>query len=461
MEAPADPAAERSRVRERALALLKRHGWNATSFQILEPGFRYWFDGDDACVAYVDTGRAWVAAGAPVAPPDALATTAARFVAAARAAGRRAAFFATEERFRETSRGMGLAALPIGEQPVWDPAAWAATIDATASLRAQLRRARGKGVSLRALAAEELADERGTTRRAIDDLIRRWLAGRPLPPMGFLVQVHAFSHPGERRCFVAEREGRVIGFLAAVPVYARGGWLFEDLLRDPAAPNGTSELLVDAAMRAAAAAGSRYVTLGLAPLSGRVGALLRFARRTGGGLYDFEGLRAFKAKLRPTAWTSIFVSYPATQGAARAVLDALTAFAQGGLLRFGLATFLRGPAVVVRLLAFLLVPWTALLALAEPRRWFPSRAVQLGWVAFDLALAAALLFLGGRRRGSDSALAALVTADAALTALEAAAFNLRRSPHVIDLAVVAVAVTGPALAAVLLWRGRAHRTARA
>ena len=50
-----------SNERLRVLALLKRHGWNATSFQILEPGFRYWFDGDalgEACVGYVDTGSA-------------------------------------------------------------------------------------------------------------------------------------------------------------------------------------------------------------------------------------------------------------------------------------------------------------------------------------------------------------------------------------------------------------------
>ena len=49
----------------RVLDLLRQHGWNATSFQVLEPGFEYWFDAD-ACVAYVDTGRAWVAAGAPI-----------------------------------------------------------------------------------------------------------------------------------------------------------------------------------------------------------------------------------------------------------------------------------------------------------------------------------------------------------------------------------------------------------
>ena len=29
----------------RAFALARRHGWNATSFQVLDPGFRYWFAG--------------------------------------------------------------------------------------------------------------------------------------------------------------------------------------------------------------------------------------------------------------------------------------------------------------------------------------------------------------------------------------------------------------------------------
>src|SRR6185503_4321729 len=89
--------------RVRVLALLKRHGWNSTSFQILEPGFRYWFDGDDACVGYVDTGRAWVAAGSPVAPPERFAEVLARFAAAAAAAHRRACCFATESRFHDAA----------------------------------------------------------------------------------------------------------------------------------------------------------------------------------------------------------------------------------------------------------------------------------------------------------------------------------------------------------------------
>ena len=64
---PSAPGASMDDERLRVLALLRAFGFNATSFQILEPGYRYFFDGD-ACVAYCETGGAWVAAGAPIAP---------------------------------------------------------------------------------------------------------------------------------------------------------------------------------------------------------------------------------------------------------------------------------------------------------------------------------------------------------------------------------------------------------
>ena len=80
---------------------------------------------------------------------------------------------------------------------------------------------------------------------------------------------------------------------------------------------------------------------GLAPLVGPVGGALRLARRLGAALYDFEGLRAFKAKLRPQRWDPIYLCYPARPGWLLSLYDALAAFARGGLLRFGLETLLR------------------------------------------------------------------------------------------------------------------------
>lgn len=446
------PADDRARV----LAVLKRHGWNATSFQILEPGFRYWFDGDDACIGYVDTGRAWVAA-APVAAAERFDALTAGFIAAATAAGRRVCCFGTEQRFLASTQWR---ALRIGDQPVWRPSDWETILAGSRSLREQVRRARAKGVAVRAIDPIEL-ELSHPIRIQLDALIARWLASRTIAPMGFLVQVEPFSFQAERQYFIALVGDRVIGFLGVIPIYARHGWFFEDFLRDLDAPNGTVELLVDAGMRAATVAGIDHVTFGLVPLAGDVGPWLRAARRWGRSLYDFDGLRAFKAKFRPAAWDPIFLSYPPHGNGVLALLDTLTAFARGGLLRFGIETVLRGPAIVMRLLAVLLVVWTTVLALPASARWFPSAAWQYGWVAFDVVLAVTLTILSFRwHRWLADLVATAVTADAALTLGQAIAYNLPRRDGPLDVIVIVIAVLAPTVAAVLLWNARAHRTPR-
>lgn len=437
-------------LRERVLGLVKRHGWNSTSFQVLEPDLSYWFTPEeDACVAYVDTGRAWVAAGVPLAPEPRFGEVARQFAAEAEAQGRRACFFGAEARFLEAGH---FAALQIGEQPVWDPGAWEETVSGSRSLREQLRRARSKGVSVRPVSADEVSREEAPVRQAVEGLIRRWLRSRRMAPMGFVVQLEPFTFPSERRFFVAEREGRPVGFLSMVPIYAREGWLLEDLLRDPSAPNGTAELLVDAGMRAAAAEGSRYATLGLAPLAGEVLGWLRAARRLGRGMFNFEGTRAFKAKFRPRGWDPIFLCYPPRQGSLVSVYDTLAAFAGGSLVRFGLETLLYVPELGVRALALALVPWTLVLAVASAEQWFPNRWVHLGWVAFDVALALGLFQLARKwSRPLVAALATLVTGDAFLTTLQALLFNLPRVRGVLSAVVVLVAVAAPTAAALFLW----------
>jgi phosphatidylglycerol lysyltransferase len=454
-----DPQPE---ARERALSLLRRFGWNATSFQSMEPGIRYWLDPEeDACVAYADTGRAWVVAGAPVAAEERLAEVAGRFMEEARRQGRRVCFFATERRF---AGAVALHSLPIGEQPVWDPARWPAVLQSSRSLREQLRRARAKGVVVRQAPPEAVGRPTSEVRQAIEALISRWLSSRSMAPMGFLVRVDPFSLVAERRIFVAELAGKVVAFLAMVPVYARGGWLFEDLVADPSAPNGTSELLIDQAMRTAAEEGSRYATLGLAPLSGEVSGWLRTAGRLGARLYNFEGLRAFKNKLRPSHWEPIFLSYPPGQNGALTMLDVLSAFAPGGLLRFALATLLRVPAIPLRALAVLLVPWTLLLAAAPTAQWFPFRWIQEAWGVFDVGLCLGLLALCSRwRQWLAALLASLITADAFLTLWEVLAFNWPRARTGLEWGVSVVAVLGPLLTALFLWgawerQGRVRRS---
>ena len=429
----------------------------------MQPGFQYFFHGDDACVGYVDTGRAWVAAGAPLCPPESMEAVAQSFIAAARACGRRSCFFGTEERFAER---VALPSLLVGEQAVWDPANWTATLEAAPRLREQLRRARTKGVRIRAATPAELTDSTSPTAVGIQALVQRWRGRHEMAPMGFLVDVDPLALRDDHRLYLAEVEGddeeqastRLVGLLAASPIFARRGWLVEALVRAPDAPNGTIELLVDEAMRAAALGADALVTLGLAPLAGRVAPPLRWARSAGAVLFDFQGLHRFKAKLRPQRWDPIYLSYPEGQGAASSVLDVLRACARGRLLRFGLQTLLRGPAVIVRLLALALVPWTVALAASDSARWFPTPVVKWAWIAFDVALAAALLALTRRWRDRLArALMIAIGADVALTTLQAALWNLARVAGPRDAVVLAVAVAAPLLAFLALWRTRTRR----
>ena len=136
----------------------------------------------------------------------------------------------------------------------------------------------------------------------------------------------------------------------------------------------------------------------------------------------------------------------------------LAAFARGGLLRFGLRTLARGPAVVVQLLALLLVPWTALLAATPAAHWFPSPAVKWAWVGFDVALAAGLIALTVRwRAGLARLLAVAIGADALVTAVEAVAWNVPRASGVGEGLAIAAAVFAPAFAFALLWRAVRRR----
>ncbi len=437
----------------RAMQLLWRHGRAGTAFQVLSPGLSHWFDDDRGLVAYADTGRAWVAAGQPIAAAEDAIEVAARFVAAATSAGKRACFFATEGILAAAPT---LRRLPLGEQPVWDPQLWESRVRLHRSLREQLRRARAKGVVVREVTTDNLANEHDL-RRQLADVVRHWLASRTMPEMHFMVEVAPLEYLEHRRLLVAEQAGRVVGLLSLAPVPARSGWLFEHLLRDPRAPNGTSELLVDAAMRMLAGEHARWATLGLAPLAGDVGRWLRWTRVVTRPLFNFDGLASFKRKLHPQQWETIYLVLPLRRSGLVAVLDGLRAFAGGALWRFGVRTALRGPRPLLAALETLLIPWTILLALVPTSPWFPSRWVHLAWVLFDTAL----YFLLRSVRGRDWLLgarlaAAAVTLDAVLTIWQAIAWNVPRVANWRDGAFIAIACIGPALTAPILW-GAARR----
>lgn len=314
-----------------------RYGWNATAYQIVNPGIALWFSSaGDAVVGYVQRGSTRVVAGAPVCPRSRLDAVVAEFEGECAARRLRVCYFGAEERLETAVHGGATHAMVLlGAQPSWNPAAWAGIIAGKASLRAQLNRARNKGVSVWPMSATE-----ATGNPSLQRVLREWLATRGLPPMHFLVEPETLNRLFDRRVFVARtRESEIIAFLVASPAPARGGWLIEQFVRGRAAPNGTVELLLDAAMRAFAAEGYGYVTLGLAPLSryavpAEVNPtwlrwVLKWVRAHGRRFYNFEGLDNFKAKFQPARWEPVYAIVNDPVFTPRALYAIAAAFSDG------------------------------------------------------------------------------------------------------------------------------------
>ncbi len=407
-------------------------------------------------VSYCETSGGLVATGGPVAERAARAELAKGFVGFASELGKRASFFACDD---VSWLGQEFSMVQLGEQPLWAPSEWRATLRAHRGLREQLRRARAKGVVVRRLSGSEL--ETGTPLRvAIDRLAEGWLRSRPMEPMGFLVTLAPFEDAEIHRYYVAERCGEAVAFLSIVPIGAGRGLLVEDLVRDRRAPNGTTELLFDRAMCDAADDGVGLVTWGLAPLSGRVSWPLRVIAALGRGLYDFRGLRAFKERLHPREWQPVFMVHPRGQPWPLHMLDALRAFAGGSLVRFGARTLAHRPLLLAWLLTLALIPWTIVLVVllgfhaAAPIFGF-ARPELFGWAAFDAAFAALLVRAFWRPRASMYVLlAGAAAADAALSSLHLAHVGLGATG--IAALVRTASMVAPSVASLGLLRCAAH-----
>jgi phosphatidylglycerol lysyltransferase len=216
------------------------------------------------------------------------------------------------------------------------------------SLRAQFHRAANKGVVV-----TEWPPDKAENHPVLRHVLNEWLGARRLPPLTFMVEPETLSQLHDRRVFVAERrETEVVGFVVLSPVSARNGWLVEQIVRGPNAPNGTAELLIDSAMRAIAESGATYATLGLSPLSHRaefvqlpqplwLRFLLRWVRLHGARFYNFDGLDAFKAKFNPEAWEPIYGIAEGSRFPPRALYAIAGAFSGGAPLRLVARALLR------------------------------------------------------------------------------------------------------------------------
>lgn len=294
--------------------LVLEYGWNSTAFQIINPGILHWFaKAKDSVVGFVSCNGFRIVAGAPVCEKARLREVSSEFERDAAENNEKVCYFGAEARLESIyDNSADHSKILLGAQPVWKPANWEKIITGHKSLRAQLNRARNKGVSV-----SEWTIEKAHNNPALLECLNEWLSIKGLPPLTFVVEPKTLGRLANRRVFVAECKEKVVGFIILSPVPRRLGWLFEQFPHTPDSPNGTVELMIDFAMRTLAADGFEYATLGLSPLSKRANIkpfqnplrirfLLAWLRKHGQRFYNFDGLDAFKAKFHPENWEPVF-----------------------------------------------------------------------------------------------------------------------------------------------------------
>jgi phosphatidylglycerol lysyltransferase len=310
-QCPLDTSAN-SRI-QRARDLVMRFGWNVVSYQILNPGIQLWFSRHhDAVIGYVRRHGVRVVAGAPVCDEDDLIAVIKEWEDEAERAGEGVCYFAAAGRLHELLKKKdGYSTVVLGAQPVWHPADWAKIFASRSTLRAQLSRAKNKGVTV-----NEWSVKRAGGNPELKLILWQWLRSRGLPSLHFLVEPRTLDCLGDRRIFVAEKAGQPVGFLVLAPAPRRNGYLTEQFVRGAHAPNGTVELMLTTATRVIAGEGASYITMGLVPLS-QFGSeeeenplwlrvVIAWTRAHGRRFYNFGGLETFKAKFEPSSWEPIY-----------------------------------------------------------------------------------------------------------------------------------------------------------
>ncbi len=268
-----------------------------------------WTHSSGATVRYVEVrswGRVRVCEGAPNAPLADRPGAAAAFEAQARADGARVLWFAVEH-LRDLGREGP--SVVVGAEPVWEAGRWAEVVGSKSSVRAQIRRARNKGVEVERWPADRVRQS-GELRAVLAE----WLATRGLPPLSFMASPFVLDEPGDRQFWVASQRGHVVGYLALRP----GDETFvEWIIQRRPAPNGTAARLLDAAVRGLPP--HTGFTLGLVPLSTYaplsttapprlVRVLLAWTRAHATRFYNFGGLERFKAKFVPDRWRALHLA---------------------------------------------------------------------------------------------------------------------------------------------------------
>jgi lysyl-tRNA synthetase class 2 len=260
-----------------------------------------------AVVTYRVIGSVCLASGDPVGDPAAWGTAALAWTQHARRYGWTPGVVGASQAGARAYAAAGLAVLVLGDEAVLHADRFSLSQRSLAAVSRAVRQARRAGLTVQVrrhgeVPAAELA--------VLGRLAETWRGGEP--DRGFSMALNRWGDPADAQCVVVTAHtdgGSVVGLLSFVP-WGRRGLSLDVMRRAPAAPGGTTELMVASLMDQAQRLGVREVSLNFAMFRGlfadseRLGAgavtrlntsVLGFFER----FYQLERLYRSNAKYQP------------------------------------------------------------------------------------------------------------------------------------------------------------------
>lgn len=278
-------------------------------------------------------GRSWVAMGDPVGPPEEGRELAWEFHGLADRHGGWTVFYEVGPENLPLYLDLGLTPMKIGEEARVPLGGFSLEGSARKGLRAARNRVEREGCRFEVVPPDGV----GRLLPELREVSDAWLAAKTAREKGFSLGFFDEAYLRRFPCALVRREGRLVAFANLWPG-GGGEELSIDLMRHaPEAPGGVMDYLFAEIMGWGREQGYRWFSLGMAPLAGfedralapawsRFGA---FLFRHGENFYNFQGLRAYKAKFDPV-WEPRYLVSPGGLALPRILLD-VAALIAGGL----------------------------------------------------------------------------------------------------------------------------------
>ena len=300
---------------DRALKIHESHGSGTSPLMVAAGDKSIFFTGERSFAAYRVVGSYLVVFSDPTVPQGEERDFLEALMALAHEMDRRLVFYQVAPFWLPLLHDHGFSFFKLGEEAILDLERFSLEGTRWKHFRSAVNRLEGReGYTFAVVPPSEVADHLPELRRLSDD----WLSSREAREKQFSIGSFNEDYLSRFPCALAlDASGKAIAFANILTGPGRQELSIDLMRHAAAAPEGIMDFLFVKLLLWGKAEGYRSFNFGMAPLAsvGEVSGARFWERlahllfRHGEGLYNFRGLRAYKAKYHPR-WVPRYMAYP-------------------------------------------------------------------------------------------------------------------------------------------------------